>query len=106
MAEPPLIVHVIHHLVIGGMENGVVNLINRIPATRYRHCVMCIEDFSDFRNRIERPDVRVLAMRRSTLTGLQLYRRIHSTLRELRPAIVHSRNLSGLDALLPARLAR
>jgi len=106
MAEPPLIVHVIHHLVIGGMENGLVNLINRIPATRYRHCVMCIEDFSDFRNRIERPDVRVLAMRRSTLTSLQLYQRIHSTLRELRPAIVHSRNLSGLDALLPAYLAR
>ncbi len=32
--RPPLIVHVIHHLVMGGMENGLVNLINQLPADR------------------------------------------------------------------------
>ncbi len=105
MTEAPLIVHVIHHLVMGGMENGLVNLINRIPADRYRHCVICVEDFSDFRNRIERPDVEVLALRRSELSTMQLYRRIHAILKARRPAIVHSRNLSGLDALLPALTA-
>ena len=36
---PPLVLHVIHHLVIGGMENGLVNLINRMPAQRFRHAV-------------------------------------------------------------------
>src|SRR5438477_9758290 len=99
---PPLIVHVIHHLFIGGMENGLVNLINRIPPDRYRHCVVCAEDFSDFRDRIERPDVEVLAMKKSTLTRIELYRRLHASFRKLRPAIVHGRNLSGLDALVPA----
>ncbi len=33
----PLIAHVIHRLDVGGMENGLVNLINRLPADRYRH---------------------------------------------------------------------
>jgi len=99
---PPLIVHVIHHLFIGGMENGLVNLINRIPPDRYRHCVVCAEDFSDFRDRIERPDVEVLAMKKSTLTRIELYQRLHASFRKLRPAIVHGRNLSGLDALVPA----
>jgi len=102
MATPPLIVHVIHHLFMGGMENGLINLINRIPRDRYRHCVVCAEDFSDFRDRIERPDVQVLAMKKSTLTKMELFRRLHATFRKLRPAIVHSRNLSGLDALVPA----
>jgi len=106
MSSPPLIVHVIHHLRMGGLENGVVNLINRIPADRYRHCVLCIEDYSDFRDRIRRPDVEVLAMRRSTLSTVQLYRQIHAILAARRPAILHSRNLSGLDALLPAVAAR
>jgi sugar transferase (PEP-CTERM/EpsH1 system associated) len=102
MGRSPLIAHVIHHLFIGGLENGLVNLINRIPPDRYRHCVICAEGFSDFRARIESPDVDVFAMHKSKLSGFGLHRRMHSLFRQLHPAIVHSRNLSGLDALLPA----
>lgn len=105
MAQPLLIVHVIHHLVIGGMENGVVNLINRLPRDRFRHAVVCIEDYSDFRQRIERDDVEVHALHRSKIGAWRLRWRLFSLLRRLRPDIVHTRNLSGLDALLPARLA-
>ena len=102
MSPPPLIAHVIHHLVTGGMENGLVNLINRIPSDRYRHCVICVEDFSEFRGRIERADVEVIALRKSALTQMALYQRLQATFRQLHPEIVHGRNLSGLDALLPA----
>ena len=38
-ADTPLIVHVIHRLAVGGLENGLVNLINRMPADRYRHAM-------------------------------------------------------------------
>lgn len=105
MTRPLLIVHVIHHLVIGGMENGVVNLINRLPRDRFRHAVICIEDYSDFRQRIERDDVEVHALHRSKIGAWRLRWRLFALLRRLRPDVVHSRNLSGLDALLPARLA-
>lgn len=105
-ADPRLfVVHVIHHLVIGGMENGVVNLVNRLPHERFRHAVVCIEDYSDFRERIERADVEVYAMHRSRIGSWRLRWRLWRLLRQLRPDIVHTRNLSGLDALLPARLA-
>jgi hypothetical protein len=50
----PLILHVIHHLRTGGLENGLVNLINHLPESRYRHAVACVEDFSDFRLRVTR----------------------------------------------------
>lgn len=102
---PPLILHVIHHLVTGGLENGLVNLINNLPADRFRHAVVCIEDYSDFRHRIVRPDVKVIALNRSRIGLWNLRREIYRLCRELRPALVHSRNQSGLDALLPARLA-
>ena len=98
------VVHVIHHLVIGGMENGVVNLINRLPEERFKHAVVCIEDFSDFRDRIKRPDVQVFALHRSKIGTFRLRRELLKLFRKLRPDIVHSRNMSGLDALLPARL--
>ena len=101
----PLILHVIHHLVTGGMENGLVSLINRMPSTSYRHAIVCIEDYSDFRNRLTRPDTEVMAMRRSQIGTWRLRYQLFRTFRRLKPAIVHSRNKSGLDALLPARLA-
>jgi len=106
MDEPPLIAHVIHHLAVGGLENGLVNLINRIPSDRFRHCVICVEDFSEFRDRIKRPDVEVHALHKTRLSTAQLYRRMFALFKELRPAIVHGRNLSGLDALLPACAAK
>ena len=65
-ADPrPLVLHVIHHLVMGGMENGLVNLINRMPQDCLRHAVACIEDYSDFRQRITRADTEVFALHRS-----------------------------------------
>jgi glycosyltransferase involved in cell wall biosynthesis len=87
------------------MENGVVNLINNLPAERFRHAVACIESFSDFRQRIERTDVDVVALQRSLVGASGVRREIFRLCRRLRPALVHSRNQSGLDALLPARLA-
>jgi sugar transferase (PEP-CTERM/EpsH1 system associated) len=90
---------------MGGMENNLVNLINRMPATRFRHAIACVEDFSDFRQRLERTDVEVFALHRSRIGVHRLRRELFRLCRRLRPAIVHSRNRSGLDALLPARLS-
>jgi len=102
---PPLILHVIHHLVTGGMENGLVNLINHLPDSRFRHAVACVEDFSDFRLRLARSDTPVIALHRSRVGVWRLRRDLFQLCRQLQPTIVHSRNQSGLDALLPARLA-
>ena len=101
----PLILHVIHHLYIGGMENGLVNLVNRLPESRFRHVIACVEDYSDFRQRLSRDDVEVIALQRSRVGVWRMRRAIFGHCRRLRPAVVHTRNLSGLDALLPARLA-
>ena len=101
----PLILHVIHHLRTGGLENGLVNLINHLPESRFRHAVACVEDFSDFRLRVTRSDTPVIALHRSRIGVWRLRQGIFHLCRQLRPTIVHSRNQSGLDALLPARLA-
>lgn len=104
-AAPPLVLHVIHHLVTGGMENGLVNLIGTIPPAAFRHAIVCIEDFSDFRDRLTDPRVDVIALHRSRIGIWRLRRDFYRLCRRLWPAIVHTRNLSGLDALLPALLA-
>ena len=103
--EAPLIVHVIFRLDIGGLENGVVNLINRIPAERFRHAIICLTTYSDFRLRLRRDDVHVYALNKpqgnSPITLIRLWR----LLRKLKPDIVHTRNLAALEGTLPAALA-
>ena len=101
----PLVAHVIYRLDVGGLENGLVNLINHIPAERYRHAIICLTGYSDFRQRIRRSDVPVFALDKpsgnSPITHVKLWR----LLRQLRPDIVHTRNLAALEGALPAALA-
>ncbi|MET0202679.1 MAG: TIGR03088 family PEP-CTERM/XrtA system glycosyltransferase [Casimicrobiaceae bacterium] len=103
--EPPLVLHVIHHLTTGGLENGLVNLINTMPRTAFRHAIACIEDYSSFRDRLADPSVEVVALHRSRIGVWRMRRELFRLFRRLKPAIVHTRNLSGLDAQLPARAA-
>ncbi len=103
--QPPLVVHVIYRLAVGGLENGLVNLINRMPAERYRHAIVCIDDYTDFRERIQRKDVEVYALHKRPGTDLGAYMRFWRLMRRLRPAIVHTRNLGALEFQFPAWLA-
>lgn len=102
----PLVVHAIHRLGIGGLENVLVNLINHMPPERYRHAIVAMTDFDpDYRTRIQREGVEVYAMHRRDGGDRGLKWRLFKLFREIRPDIVNSYNLSGLDALLPAWLA-
>lgn len=103
--QPPLVAHVIFSLGVGGLENGVVNLINHIPENRFRHVIICLADYSDFRLRIRRSDVRLYALNKPAGKSFGVHLQLWRLLRRLRPDIVHTRNLAALESLLPASLA-
>jgi sugar transferase (PEP-CTERM/EpsH1 system associated) len=102
-ASAPLVAHVIYRLGVGGLENGLVNLINR-GGDRYRHAILCLKDADEFRNRLQ-GEVPVYELHRREGQDFGLYLRLYRLLRELRPAIVHTRNLAALECQLPAWLA-
>jgi sugar transferase (PEP-CTERM/EpsH1 system associated) len=100
------IVHVIVRLDIGGLENGLVNLINSMPVDRYRHSIICLSGFSDeFRRRIKTSDVEVFSLGKRPGKDLRVYVRMWRLLRKLKPDILHTRNLGTIDMHLPAALA-
>jgi sugar transferase (PEP-CTERM/EpsH1 system associated) len=101
----PLIVHVIYRLDVGGLENGLVNIINHTPAERYRHAIISLTDVSEFRQRITRNDVPCIALHKRPGNDIGMLWKLWRLFREMRPAIVHSRNLAALEAQLPAWLA-
>ena len=104
--KPPLIVHIIHHLGVGGLENGLVNLINHIPSDRYRHAIICLKGYSDFRNRITRKNVKIIALNKREGLDFRLYINLFRTLKELNPDIVHTRNLATIEGQIIATVAR
>ena len=101
--QPPLVVHVVYRFDVGGLENGIVNLINHMPRGAYRHAVLALTDVStSFARRITRDDVPIQALHKPPGQGIWLYPQVQRLLRQWRPAIVHTRNLAALEMVVPA----
>ena len=103
--KKPLIAHVLFRLGTGGLENGVVNLINSMPDDKYRHAVICMTDYTDFRDRIKKDDVQVYCLNKKPGQDFAVYFRLWKLFREIKPDILHTRNLSALEAQLSGLLA-
>jgi sugar transferase (PEP-CTERM/EpsH1 system associated) len=102
----PLIIHVVYRFDTGGLENGIVNLINHLPVMTFRHLVLSLTESSPtFRSRIRSGNVSYLDLHKSPGHGIKLYPRLYRLFREWRPAIVHTRNLAALEAVVPALFA-
>ena len=102
---PPLIVHVIYQLDVGGLENGLVNLINHMPPGHYRHAIVCLKNATAFRHRLSAPGVDIISLDKREGKDLLHYLRLYRVLRQLRPSLVHTRNLGCIEAQLLAFLA-
>jgi sugar transferase (PEP-CTERM/EpsH1 system associated) len=97
VTEPALIAHVINRLDFGGLENGVVNLVNGLPPERFRHAILCLSGYTDFRRRIRRDDVPVLSLEKQPGKDPAAYLRMWRLLRTLRPQVLHTRNVGTVD---------
>lgn len=110
MASPklaPLILHVLYRFDTGGLENGVVNLINAMPPTAYRHAVVALTEVnSSFAKRINREDVQCFSLHKPPGHGAKLWRSMATLIRQSQPAVVHTRNLAALEMQVPAAWAR
>jgi len=97
ISKAPLIVHIVHRLDVGGMENGLVNLINGMAVDSFRHAIVALAGVSEFRKRLTRPDVEVMSLDKKPGKDLPAYGRLWNVLRRLGANIVHTRNLGTID---------
>jgi len=105
LSRPPLIAHVIFHLGVGGLENGLVNLINHIPETRYRHAIICLKGFSEFHKRLKRKDVEIITLNKREGKDFSIYGKLFKVFKRLNPDIVHTRNLTAMEAQVVAAIS-
>ncbi|TFW30681.1 TIGR03088 family PEP-CTERM/XrtA system glycosyltransferase [Massilia horti] len=103
--DAPLVAHLIYRLDFGGLENLLVERINRMPAHAYRHAVVCLLDHTDFAKRISKPDVQLYALHKQSGLSLATHAALFKLLRRLRPAILHTYNLAAMEYAPAALLA-
>lgn len=103
--QVPLVAHLIYRLDFGGLENLLVERINRMPAGAYRHVVISLTGHTDFARRISKPGVELYALDKQPGLSLATHATLFKLLRRLRPAILHSYNLSAIEYAPAALLA-
>ena len=89
---PIRILHVLLSLEPGGLENGVVNVINRLDRSRFESSVCCLKRAGEFARRIDDPRVAIHELDWRGGNDPRLALRLAGLLRRTRPHIVHTRN--------------
>lgn len=105
-AQPLIVVHVVFRFGIGGMENGLVNLINRLPQDAYYHHVVALTECErTFAARVRSTNASFHGLGKRPGHDPRVWWRLLVLLRRIRPHVVHSRNLGALEAHVPAWIA-
>jgi len=98
------ILHILHSLQVGGLENGVVNLVNRLDPGMFDHAVCCIDSSGSMAERLTRP-VEIFTMRKGKERDYLLPFHIARIVKKVHPDLVHTRNWGAIDGVIGARLA-
>ncbi len=106
MPAPIRIMHFVDGLGKGGLENGLVNLIERLDPERFEHVVCAIRHLGPNAGRLPVDRVRVMCLgKKDTDSPLQVGALVRA-IREVQPDIVHSRNWGAVEAVMAGKLVR
>src|SRR5258708_3229238 len=84
----------------------MVECINRMPADKYRHAVICLTDYTDFSKKITRPGVEIFSLNKPPGLAPGTHIRLWGLLRRLKPTILNTYNLAAIEYGVPAMLAK
>jgi sugar transferase (PEP-CTERM/EpsH1 system associated) len=87
----------------GGLEKGIATVVGN-ASPEFEHIVVCLTE-SGASARLLPPGTRVIELHKPPGNSLRFLWRLARVLRSLRPDVVHTRNWSGMDAVIAARLA-
>lgn len=101
MADRIKIAHIIHRFDTGGLENGVVNLINRLDDSRYHHTIITMKGHNpEFAARINTGNVEFENLSKQGGSDIGVFLRLNRILKRLSPDILHTRNTATLEMQL------
>ncbi len=97
------VVHVLYSFGTGGLEKGIATVI-RNASPGFEHVVLCLAT-SGPSARLLPPGTRVVELHKPAGNSPPFLWRLSRELKRLQPDVVHTRNWSGIDGMIAARLA-
>jgi sugar transferase (PEP-CTERM/EpsH1 system associated) len=95
--------HVVDSLGNGGLENGLVNLINGLEPGRFENVVYTIRHLGPNAERLPKDRTTVICQgKQDTDSAIQIGT-LARAIRSIRPHIVHSRNWASIEAVIASR---
>ena len=100
--------HLIYRFATGGLENGLINLVNTLPPDVARHRIIALVGVDkSYAARITTTNCQIEDLGgKADQQSLRLLPAVYRRLRALKPALVHTRNLSTLECQFAAWFAR
>ena len=100
---PVRILHVMDSLANGGLENGVLNLIEHMDAGQFEHVICTVRALGLNAGRLPADRVPLLHLGKREGSHFQLAE-LRRAIRATRPDVVHSRNWGTIETVIAARL--
>ena len=98
------VAQIIYSLNPGGLENGIINLVNNMDDFKFENTICCLTQGGDFEKRLNK-NIKVSKMFKKPGNDYQLYIKLIKYLKEIKPTIVHTRNWAGMDGIIAAKMA-
>ncbi len=105
MSQPIKILHVVHSLGVGGLENGVVNLINALDGDRFAHVICCLTRSGKLAERLDQKTVEVIELGLCAEKFRFPILKLRRLFCQLQPEILHTRGWSTVDAIPAGKIS-
>jgi sugar transferase (PEP-CTERM/EpsH1 system associated) len=100
------VVHIVFNFSTGGLENGLVNIINHLPKEEFKHTIICLKNYDKtFFERIKNTETTIHALNKPSGKSIRYFIHLFKLLKTIKPDIVHTRNLTSLECQIVAFLA-
>jgi sugar transferase (PEP-CTERM/EpsH1 system associated) len=100
--KPTKVLHILHAFSHGGLENGIVNIINGSPI-ELEHELCLLTRGGEFLNRLNRP-VKFYELNKQPGNSFKALVQLRRIIRQSRADIVHTRNWGAFDGVIAACL--
>ena len=84
--------HLLPNLKIGGMENGVVNLLNNGTGDKFKLSLCCLQEIGPLENRIHNKDVEIINLNQKSGRRYFLVPKLAKLFKKMHVDIVHTHN--------------
>jgi sugar transferase (PEP-CTERM/EpsH1 system associated) len=98
------LLHIINSLQIGGLENGLINIINNLDRDKYENIICCIDSSGPMERKLEYP-VKIYSFNKGAKRDYLLPFKMARCIKSIKPDIVHTRNWAAIDGVIGAKIS-